>query len=244
MGIEERLAVLQSQMRTPPKKKWYKKWWGILVILIILFICGFIVASAIYIYNTAVGINNGKISAESLAQATEAQKLIEGNGGYYLGSNQPLITIVEFSDFACPFCRDSYLAVRAVGLKYHDQVKIIYRDFLGHDDSLQLALAARCAGEQGHFWEMHDQLFENQGQITAELMTSLVKKIGADPDKFNNCVANQRYLNDIKKDNSDASQLEITGTPTWFIGGYKLQGAMSRDNFFSLIDQVLKEYQK
>ena len=95
---------------------------------------------------------------------------------------------------------------------YASDVKIIYRDFpVISEDSLGLALAGRCAGEQGLFWLMHDGLFEEQGKITNSKLTDIAGQIGADIDKFNDCLKNKKYLDDIKKDFVLGEKLDVKG---------------------------------
>jgi len=97
---------------------------------------------------------------------------------YFLGTSTPRLTIVEFSDFACPYCRNSYTTVREIGFKYKNSVKIIFKDFPLHADSLDLAMAGRCAGEQGLFWPLHDKLFSLQGRFATSSLPDLAISIG------------------------------------------------------------------
>lgn len=166
---------------------------------------------------------------------------------YWLGTTTPRVTIVEFGDFACPYCRNSYTTLRELGFKYQNSIKIIFKDFPIHNDSLDLALAARCAGEQkllssqeGLFWPMHDKLFALQGQFATTSLPDLAVSIGADANLFKNCLGGKKYLNDIKKDYLDGEELKISGTPTFFINGYKLAGEIPKDKFEEIIQQFLK----
>jgi protein-disulfide isomerase len=222
-------------------EKWYKKWWGIIIIFGLLFIASFIVASLAYIYRTAQEINWEKENIMSAERRTEIQKLAVGDGtNYWLGTSTPEVTIVEFSDFACPYCANSFITVRDLGEKYKDEIKIIFRNFLGHDDSQDLAMAAACAGEQNKFWEMHDKLFLQQGQITKTDYPNLAKQLNLDTIKFNTCITNNKYAAIFNKDMSDAIALGATSTPTWFINGYKVKGEIQETDFINLIDQLLK----
>ena len=224
-------------------KKWYKKWWGVLIICGLLFVASFLVASAFYVYKTAQRINWEKQTADSSKQRAEIQKLAVGDGtNYWLGTNTPKITIVEFSDFACPYCANSFTTVRDLGKKYKTSVKIIFRNFINpdHADSKSLAMAAACAGEQNKFWEMHDKLFLKQGQITKTDYPNLAQQLNLDTTKFNTCVANNKYAAIFNKDMSDAIALGATSTPTWFINGYKVKGEIQETDFISFIDQLLK----
>jgi protein-disulfide isomerase len=160
---------------------------------------------------------------------------------YSFGSSTPKVTIVEFADFACPYCQDDYAAVRQVTTEYQKSVKLIFKDFPLHDTSLDLALAARCAGEQGHFWAMYDQLYSPTwfGAATSSL-PDLAVQVGANRTAFTNCLASQKYLTDIRADYADGQSLGVTGTPTFFINGYKVEGEIPADKLAQMINQFLK----
>lgn len=168
---------------------------------------------------------------------------IEGSdSNYWTGTSNAGITIVEFSDFACPYCRESFPKIREISKLYKDDVKIIYRDFpVIAEYSEDLAMAGRCAGEQGLFWVMHDKLFLNQGISTASDIISLSGQIGADQKRFELCFNNKKYSTSIKKDYDDGVRLGITGTPTWFINGVKIEGNIPYDILVKIIESILEE---
>lgn len=177
------------------------------------------------------------IKTEKAAPENQRYDIPESRG-YSLGPDGAKITIVEFSDFACPYCREEYPIVRQLAAKYKGSVKIIYRDYPLHENSVALALAARCAGEQGFFWPMHDKLFAAQGSFSAADLPGMAASVGADKAKFSACYDAQKYLTDIQKDLSDAEYLKLKGTPTFFINGYKFEGAIPLENF----EEILKEF--
>jgi protein-disulfide isomerase len=129
-----------------------------------------------------------------------------------------------------------------VGLRYSDKVKHIYRDFpaLG-ENSVNLALAARCAGEQGLFWPMHDKLFQNQGVSTPKELLELANQIGADTVKYELCYSQKKYLNLIQKDFLDGETLGVNGTPTWFINGQKIEGDIPLNIFTQIIEELINK---
>ena len=158
---------------------------------------------------------------------------------YWLGSDKPKVTIIEFGDFACPHCEEAFPTIREISVKYKDDIKFIWRDYpVVADYSALLALSARCAGEQGLFWPMHDKLFQNQGVSTADQLSILANQIGADLTRYNDCVNKQKYLAQIQKDLTDGQSFEISGTPTYFINGYKVEGNMPYDMFVKIIDEL------
>jgi len=227
---------MQSQ-----SKGWYKKWWGILIITITTFILIILVASGFYLFNLIKKIQSGNQEILKQNFTNQKQYNAEGNDNYWLGSTKPKVTIVEFADFACPLCKNSFSKIREISLNYKNDVKIIYRDYPGYEHSLDLAMAARCAGEQGLFWLMHDKLYQHQGLNEKSQLTALANQVGADIDKFDNCLANKKFLNLIQKDFSDAQKLGITGTPTWFINGYKIEGDIPYELFIQIVEKLIKE---
>jgi len=228
-------------MKENSSARWYKKWWGVLIIIFLVFVLAFIFAFALYIYSL---IKNGDTNKYNLQEAnlnSNELELIAGNANnYHLGAKNPLITIIEFSDFACPYSRESFLIIRELGIKYKNDIKIIYRDFpVIADYSADLSLAARCAGEQGLFWVMHDKLFINQGVSSGGELLELARQIGADTNRFNNCVNDKKYLSAIQKDFNDGQELGIKGTPTWFINGTKIEGNIPYNIFVNIIENII-----
>jgi protein-disulfide isomerase len=175
--------------------------------------------------------------------AAEKFQIPDRSADYSFGTTSPKVTIVEFSDFACPYCQAEYNVVRSIGYKYKNSVKIIFKDFPLHDNSLDLAEAARCAGAQGgqnFFWAMHDKLFSLQGQFATSSLPDLAVSIGANRNVFIGCFNNNQFLNDIRTDYNDGVSLGVSGTPTFFINGYKVEGDIPEANFEQVIQQFLK----
>ena len=241
MGIQERAAYLERQARYQTRPRWYKKWWGILIIILLVLFLALVVGSGIYVWQKAHEIAASDLYFQKTAEQKTEKELIEGLGENYLGTSSPKLTIVEFSDFACPYSKASAPIVREAATLFGKDIKIIYRDFLGHEESLALANAARCAAAQGKFWEMHDLLFADQGQINNADLPSLASKIGLNSDQFNTCLQKQTFSALIAQDYYDGARLGVNATPTWFINSYKTQGAISRDEFLKLIAEVLKQ---
>ncbi len=171
----------------------------------------------------------------------DRKKLIEGDNNPSFGAAEPRVTIVQFSDFGCPFCKASFPALREVSLKYQDKVKVIFRDWPGHNFSVPLALAARCANEQNKFWEMHDKLFQNQSDTFGSdknQLALLAQQLGIYNDQFTECYDSQKYLPQIRQNFTDAEALQVAGTPTWFINGEKIEGQLSSED----LEKILAPY--
>lgn len=168
-----------------------------------------------------------------------------------LGNTKAKVTIVEFSDFQCPFCRkfwrESYFKIKQ---NYIDtgKVKLVFRDFplSFHPAAEPSAQAAQCANEQGKFWEYHDKIFEEQdkrGEATIEYGIAELKQwavgIGLDSSKFNSCLESNRYADEVAKDFEDGSKYGVSGTPTLFINGKRVVGAQPYEAFVAAIESEL-----
>ena len=167
------------------------------------------------------------------------------------------ITIVEFSDFQCPFCaRFHTQTLPSILEEYIDagKVNLVYRDFpleSIHPNALPAAVAAECANEQGKYWEYHDMLFETQNgwsRLSSEAVISTFSEyageIGLEQEQFDSCLESGKYLEEVKNDLSDGRAYDITGTPGFFIGNdeigfVKLSGAQPFDSFKQVIDAQL-----
>jgi protein-disulfide isomerase len=157
-------------------------------------------------------------------------------------ANAP-VTIVEFSDFQCPYCKLSVPLIKEILAKYPDKVKVVYRDYPGpnHPHAPQAAEAAQCAGDQGKFWEYHDSLFDRQAPGTGWNFAELAKGIGLDQDAFSTCLKSGRYREEVAKDLQDGFTLGVTSTPTFFINGRPLVGAKPFAEFQDVIETLLKQ---
>ena len=167
-------------------------------------------------------------------------KDIDVENNYWLGSIDPQITIIEFSDFACSYCKNSFFNIRDIGMNYKKNVKIIYKDFpILTDHSLNLAMAGICAGEQGMFWVMHDKLFLNQGVSTKTEIFNLANQIGLENIQFRTCFNSKKYIKEIEQDIQIGKELGITGTPTWLINGQIIEGDIPYNIFIQIIEELL-----
>ena len=133
------------------------------------------------------------------------------------------VTLVEFSDYQCPFCarhfRETLPQIEAEYVKT-GKVRYVFRDFPLdiHPQAERAAQAAHCAGDQGQYWPMHDQLFGNPRAIGLDDFTAQATAIGLDLVQFNACLSDKKYAEEVKKDLKEGQQLGITGTPGFFIG--------------------------
>lgn len=161
-----------------------------------------------------------------------------------LGEKGAEIQIIEFGDFQCPYCQSLSTLFRQLYFEYQGKVRLVWKDFpltTIHDQSLKAALAARCAQEQGKFWEMHDKLFENQKNLGEELYLSLAKEIGLEENKFSNCLISDKTLDLIAEDLQEGVRLGVEGTPHFYINQYVITELIDYERLKSVVDLLLVE---
>ena len=160
-----------------------------------------------------------------------------------LGPDDASITIIEFSDYECPYCRRWHQEVLPQLIEeYPDQVRLVYRDFpltSIHANAVPAAVAANCAGEQDGYWEFNKLLFNSEQGLSTEAYQQYAEELGLDSDSFNECFESNRYEDEVMADFEFASQLGIRSTPTFFINGIALVGAQPYEVFKQVIDQEL-----
>ena len=173
------------------------------------------------------------------------------------GDPDAKITIIEFSDFQCPFCARFHVQTLPLLLDEYinsGKANLVYRDFpiqSIHPNAMPAAVAAECADEQGEYWEYHDILFENQNQWnkldTEEVIlmfNQYSEQIGLNQEQFENCLTSGKYLSEVRNDLNDGREYGVTGTPGFFVGnqeiGYvELKGAQPFESFKKVIDAQL-----
>ncbi len=159
------------------------------------------------------------------------------------GPKDAKVTIVEFSDFQCPFCKRGMDTMDAVAKEYPEKVKIAFKHLPlpFHPEAKPAARAAIAAQKQGKFWEMHDKLFENQKSLGEELYMSLAKEIGLDMDKFQKDFNDPAVAKQVDDDAAQATSLGVRGTPGFFVNGVQVRGAQPLPEFKKLIDRWLAQ---
>jgi protein-disulfide isomerase len=157
------------------------------------------------------------------------------------GGAKAAVTIVEFSDYQCPFCKRGEDSVQKVFDTYGDKVKIVFRDYPlpFHERARPAAEAAACANAQGKFWEYNKKLFANQGALSDDNLKAYAKDLGMDSAKFDECYAKKPGSAAIDKDLMDGAAAGVNGTPAFFINGRSLSGAQPFEKFKEIIDEEL-----
>jgi predicted DsbA family dithiol-disulfide isomerase len=163
-------------------------------------------------------------------------------GAPFRGPATAPVTIVEFSDFHCPSCKQVVSTLTQVLSRYHETVRLIYRDFPidgFHPQARKAAEAARCAHDQGKFWEYHDALFANAPQAGPEQLKRYAQQVGLDFPSFERCLASGTHAATVQKSVEEAIRLGVTGTPAFFINGELLSGAQPLEGFTRVIEREL-----
>ena len=158
------------------------------------------------------------------------------------GPDNARITLVEFSDFECPYCSVAVKEVRAIMAAYPKDIKLIYKQFPlpMHPHAPMAAEASLAAYEQGKFWEMHDLLFANFRRLSRDNMLAWAKQIGLDVDKFKAELDSGKFRDTVKKDESDGETAGVYGTPAFFINGKLYNGPMNLDAVRPILEAELK----
>lgn len=160
-----------------------------------------------------------------------------------LGPADAPITIIEFSDYECPYCRRWQAEVLPrLRETYPDQIRFVYRDFpltSIHANAAPAAAAANCAQEQDAYWEFHDKLFSMELGLSTRAYQQYASDLGLDTDVFNECLESDRYMDEVQADFQYAAELGIRSTPTFFINGIAIVGAQPFELFQEVIEKEL-----
>jgi protein-disulfide isomerase len=242
--------------------KWYQKGWSVLLFGFILLVVGIIASFVGITFHYWWQIKHGgaySLSSQftspyftkSVKNATfiDSSKvdrnLIEQGDYQFAGSTQPKITIVEFADFKCPFCRESAPIIDQIIQKYGNKVKLIVRHFPAeslHPGATRLAEVAYCAGKQGRFWPVYKYLYTNQDNISDIVSAKEVQDIATandlDQKKLQTCMDAPGTTIAINKDYADGFNSGVQGTPTFFVNGEAATGVISWNIWEAFIKSI------
>jgi protein-disulfide isomerase len=158
------------------------------------------------------------------------------------GAEKAAVTIVKFEDFQCPFCKTVQPTFYDLLKRYDGKVRIVHKDLpldAIHPQARQAAEAARCAGDQGKFWDYHDKLYASSPKLGVEEIKAVAKEVGLDVGRFDQCLSSGKLRAAVQKDYADAAQLGLSGTPAFFINGREISGAQPLEAFAAIIDEEL-----
>jgi protein-disulfide isomerase len=147
---------------------------------------------------------------------------------HYLGAHDAPVLLVEYGDFQCPYCGEAYWEVKRLQQGLGSRLGFVFRHFpltQAHPLALQAAEAAEAAASQGHFWEMHDLLFENQDALELPVLLSHAEALSLDMDRFRADLDSHRFEERVHRDLLDGARSGVNGTPTFFANGHRHDGA-------------------
>ena len=160
----------------------------------------------------------------------------------FLGPQDAPVTLVEFSDFQCPYCRRVQSVLKRLMTAYHGKLKLVFRDFplrQIHPEAQKAAEAAQCANDQGQFWPYHDRLFAAT-DLGVEHLKQYAVELGLDAEGFNTCLDSEKYSQEVQKDIDDARVAGVNATPSFFVNGLPINGAVPFERFVELVELALE----
>ena len=181
---------------------------------------------------------------------------IDADGLHWIGAKKPILTIVEFSDYQCPYCRRAHRDIRLIAGKFPTEVRLVHRHFpldnacnrniphSFHEFACKFSKAAVCAGDQGKFWAMNDALFSVQDTTKAANVNveHLAVELGLDRSQFVACMDKPGEPREVERDIKEGERLQLAGTPTYFINGQSFEGGVSEQVIEKLLANIRKKH--
>jgi protein-disulfide isomerase len=170
---------------------------------------------------------------------------VTSDGKPSLGTDDAPVTIVEFSDFQCPFCRQMQPTLKRLMAEYEGKVKLVFHDFPLrniHPQAQKAAEAAQCAAEQKKFWPYHDKLFA-AASLQIDDLKKYAQELELHVEQFTACLDSNKYAGGIDADMQAGQNAGVNATPTFFVNGYPLSGAVAYEHFKELVDAALEQAQ-
>ena len=248
--IEEPVEIVETPPAPVPEDTvTFKRSHFYSVLTVLAFAAGVLLGYVVWGVDSTAGTaqvaspSSGAIAEAPVTQQGEFKRYdIPVDNSYALGPADAPITIVEFSDYQCPFCRRWHDEVYEPLLAaYPGQIRLVYRHLpltSIHPDAFSAAEASMCAGEQEAFWTFHDKLFSSESLGNATYL-QYARDLGLNMDTFEACLTEHKYQQAVEADSNFAIDLGIRSTPTFFINGLALVGAQPLDVFRQIIDKEL-----
>ncbi|MBS3128389.1 DsbA family protein [Candidatus Woesearchaeota archaeon] len=218
--------------------------WKVTTTVLLILVVAFIVKDEL---GGSAGTNLVQPTQQNAPAAAQGAVVpVSADDDAVLGDPNAPVTVIEFSDFECPFCGRAYEdAVKQMKKEYVEtgKVKFVYRDYplSFHPQAQKAAEAAECAGDQGKYWEMHDKLFENQQSLSVENHKKWAAELGLNSATFNDCLDSGKNAEEVQKDSQDGNAAGVSGTPTFYINGQELVGAVPYAQLKAVIESKLSE---
>ncbi len=241
------------------KRQWWKHWWGVIIIVLLVLLgvaLGYYLWSVFKFYGQ---IQRGELSTADYAfldKFTTSDRLRQqfantpvadvevattDDPQFGASATAPLV-IVEFADFGCPWSREESFIIRELASKYADKISFIYRDFPLdelHPQARLAAEASECAQDQGGFWAFHDTLYQNQDRLSRDDLIQYATEVGLDVSAFTACLDSGTYRAEVEQDYQAGLAAGVRGTPTFFLNGRRVEGAIPRDVFEAILRAVV-----
>lgn len=230
----------------------YRGWIATIITLLVLGFLGFFTYRVLYF---AEQIRSGEITSSyeftqnfSLSTQLSGAPILDGEYDVVstddpsLGIPGAPVTIVEFADFGCPYSRESSFVMRELATLYPEQVHYIYRDFPLtdlHPIAQKASEAGECAQEQGKFWEFHDKMYQNQAFLSEDAFVDYAQELNLNVTQFKSCMSSGRHAQEVLLDYEDGVEAGVRGTPTFFINGNRIPGAIPSDILDAIVQAIL-----
>lgn len=219
-----------------------------------ILLAGFLISGAV-IYSVGVKntpeLSQGRKAPLTAALNESGAAIIEPGDDVILGDPKAKVTLIEFGDYQCPFCGRFFTETEGhLRSEYIEtgKVRMVYKDFafLG-PESLLAAQGAECAKDQSKYWEYHDGLYkmetadnqENNGNISLDVLKRMASELGLNRVSFDSCLDSKKYEEEVKNDYNEGQAIGVRSTPTVFINGQRIEGALPYSVFKEAIDQAL-----
>ncbi len=227
-----------------------RNWTATIISMVVIVLLGFFAWRIIYFSNLIKTgevdfsqysfLNSTSTNIKLASQPMEGDiKDIYSSKAPSLGNKDALVQIIEFADFGCPYSRETSFTIRELAQKYPDKINIVYRDFPItdiHPLAQMAAEAGKCAQDQGRFWEYHDKVYQNQTQLAEESFSEFAQQLNLNIGVFNGCMDSKIHTDDVLADYEDGFNAGVRGTPTFFINGNMIAGAIPKDVFEKIIN--------
>lgn len=193
-----------------------------------------------------VAQNNPTAQQPTDQQPTPSQppRAVDETRDHIWGPKTAKVTLIEYSDFECPYCAKHYDTMEQIKKAYPNDVRIVYRHFplSFHPNAEKAAEASECAAAQGKFWEMHDKIFEanKAGKMSVDAWKQAAKDLSLDSAKFDKCLDSGEMAKVVAADQAEGSNAGVGGTPATFVNGSLVEGALPLESFKAKIDAALK----
>ena len=170
---------------------------------------------------------------------------VDDGGSPDRGPKQAPVSIIEFGDFQCPYCGRTRPTIAQVLETYPNQVRYVFRDFPlpFHQQAMKAHEASYCAGDQGRYWEMNQKLFNNQQALDTEHLSAYAQELGLDTDQFRRCLDSGAYATQVNQNRYAGEQAGVSGTPTFFVNGRMVVGAVPFSYMQRIIEKELQRHQ-